>query len=361
MEKIGQGVYVTLIAKDAKEIIKKQVPATLKGNFIHLEFKIESKKYQLLNIYSPENSTRPQTEFYDQLNKYVELINVKTDVVIFGGDFNLIASEIDSKTGIIKTGRRTLDLFNSIIHKLNIKDTYRYRNKNKRVYSWANFDNSSATRIDRIYLSKHICNKIKETIYTPFTRSDHKGYKLRISIGHIKWGTGFWKLNESLLKQKKYTELIRNFWNSWGKEKLKMNILDWWEKGKKSIKDISINYSKVMATKEKYKYKGLIQELEEEENKDKNDISNERINKIKKEIAILDDNRKKGVIIRSREEYYNGDLENIEIFELAEEKRGIKKEIRELYDKNGILRENKEEIINVVRDFYEGLYSSQKT
>lgn len=72
-----------------------------------------------------------------------------------------------------------------------------------------------------------------------------------------------------------------------------MNILDWWEKGKKSIKDITINYSKVMATKEKYKYKGLIQELEEEENKDKNDISNERINKIKKEIAILEDNRKK--------------------------------------------------------------------
>lgn len=76
--------------------------------------------------------------------------------------------------------------------------------------------------MDRIYLiSKHICNKIKETIYTPFARSDNKGYKLRISIGHIKWGTGFWKLNESLLKQKKYTELIRNFWNSWGKEKFK--------------------------------------------------------------------------------------------------------------------------------------------
>ncbi|CAC5384510.1 unnamed protein product [Mytilus coruscus] len=114
-----------------------------------------------------------------------------------------------------------------------------------------------------------------------------------------------------------------------------------------------------MATKEKYKYKGLIQQLEEEENKNENDISNERINKIKKEIEILEDNRKKGVIIRSREEYYNGDLENIKIFELAEEKRGIKKEIRELYDKNGILRENKEEIINFVRDFYKGLYSSK--
>ncbi|CAC5384259.1 unnamed protein product [Mytilus coruscus] len=172
-------------------------------------------------------------------------------------------------------------------------------------------------------------------------------------------GNGFWKLNESLLQQKKYTELIRNFWKSWGKEKLKMNILDWWEKEKKSIKDITINYSKVMATKEKYKYKGLIQQLEEEEHKNENDISNERINKIKKEIEILEDNRKKGVIIRSREEYYNGDLENIEIFELAEEERGIKKEIRELYDKNGILRENKEEIINIVRDFYKGLYSSQ--
>ncbi|CAC5389698.1 unnamed protein product [Mytilus coruscus] len=158
-----------------------------------------------------ENNTRPQTEFYEQLDKYAELINVKTDVVIFGGDFNLITSERDSKTGKIKTGRRIIDIFNSIISKLNIKDTYRYRNKNTRVYSWTNFDNSSATRIDRIYLSKHICNKIKETLYIPFARSDHKGYKLRILIGYIKWGPGFWKLNESLLQQKKYTELIRNF------------------------------------------------------------------------------------------------------------------------------------------------------
>ncbi|CAC5384262.1 unnamed protein product [Mytilus coruscus] len=138
-----------------------------------------------------------------------------------------------------------------------------------------------------------------------------------------------------------------------------MNILEWWGKGKQSIKDITIKYSKVIATKEKYKYKGLIQQLEEEENKNKNDISNERINKIKKEIEKLDNKRKKGVIIRSREEYFNGDLENIEIFELAEEKGGIKKDIRELYDKNGKLCENKEEIINTVRLFYKDLYSSQ--
>ncbi|CAC5419407.1 unnamed protein product [Mytilus coruscus] len=199
---MARGVCI-LTSKDAKEIIKKQVPATLKGNFIHLEFKIESKKYQLLNIYSPKNNTRPQTEFYEQLDKYAELINVKTDVVIFGGDFNLITSERDSKTGKNKTGRRIIDIFNSIISKLNIKDTYRYRNKNTRVYSWTNSDNSSATRIGRIYLSKYICNKIKETLYIPFARSEHKGYKLRILIGYIKWGTGFWKLNESLLQQKR--------------------------------------------------------------------------------------------------------------------------------------------------------------
>ena len=84
-----------------------------------------------------------------------------------------------------------------------------------------------------------------------------------------------------------------------------MNILDWWEKGKKSIKDITINYSQVMATEERYKNKGQIQQLEEEKNKNKNDISNKRINKIKKEIAILDDkkrsiNKIKGGILQCR-------------------------------------------------------------
>ncbi|CAC5386261.1 unnamed protein product [Mytilus coruscus] len=180
---------------------------------------IDKEEQQIKNKGSDANSGASVTQGND---KYAELISVKTDVVVFGGDFNLITSERDSKTGKIKTGRRIIDIFNSIISKLNIKDTYRYRNKNTRVYSWTNSDNSSATRIDRIYLSKHICNKIKETLYIPFARSDHKGYKLRILIGYIKWGTGFWKLNEFLLQQKKYTELIRNFWKSWGKEKLKM-------------------------------------------------------------------------------------------------------------------------------------------
>ncbi|CAC5380348.1 unnamed protein product [Mytilus coruscus] len=119
-ENRARGVCI-LISKDAKEIIKKQVPVSLEGNLLHLEFNIESKKYQILNIYSPANYTRPQTEFYKQLDKYTELINIKTDVAIFGGDFNLITSEKDSKSGKIKTGRETLDIFNSIISKLNKK------------------------------------------------------------------------------------------------------------------------------------------------------------------------------------------------------------------------------------------------
>lgn len=119
-----------------------------------------------------------------------------------------------------------MDAFNSIIAKLNIKDTFRYRNENQRVYSWIHIDNSYASRIDMIYISKHICNKIKETKYISFARSDHKGFQLIITNGHMKWGSGFWKLNESILQQEKYVELIRHFGKSWGNEKLNMNFLN---------------------------------------------------------------------------------------------------------------------------------------
>ncbi|CAC5384263.1 unnamed protein product [Mytilus coruscus] len=91
-EKCARGVCI-FISKDVKEIIEQQVPGSLKGNLLHLEFTVESKKYHILNIYSPVNATRPQTEFYKQLDKYTELINAKTDVVIFGRDFNLITTE----------------------------------------------------------------------------------------------------------------------------------------------------------------------------------------------------------------------------------------------------------------------------
>ncbi|CAC5388193.1 unnamed protein product [Mytilus coruscus] len=65
-----------------------------------------------------------------------------------------------------------------------------------------------------------------------------------------------------------------------------------------------------------------------------------------------------GTIIRSRQDYYEEDMGNIDFFKQAEEKRD-KREVESVLDKNGKSCTSKSEVIKVVTDFYSDLYKSQ--
>jgi hypothetical protein len=74
---------------------------------------------------------------------------------------------------------------------------------------------------------------------------------------------------------------------------------------------------------------------------------------------MLENKKKKGILIRSRQEFFEEDIDNIEIFKLAEEKRGDRREITAVLDNMGQIRENKQEVIDVVYNFYADLYKGQ--
>ena len=52
-------------------------------------------------------------------------------------------------------------------------------------------------------------------------------------------------------------------------------------------------------------------------------------------------------------------IDNIEIFKLSEEKKGERREITAVLDNLGQIRENKQEVIDVVYNFYADLYKGQ--
>ena len=74
---------------------------------------------------------------------------------------------------------------------------------------------------------------------------------------------------------------------------------------------------------------------------------------------MLENKEKKGILIRSRQEFFEEDIDNIEIFKLAEEKRGDRREITAVLDNLGQIRESKQEVIDVVYNFYADLYKGQ--
>ncbi|CAG2188342.1 unnamed protein product [Mytilus edulis] len=82
------------------------------------------------------------------------------------------------------------------------------------------------------------------------------------------------------------------------------------------------------------------------------------MNTIKDEIIAIETKEKIGTLIRSRECFYKEDIKNIEIFKIAEEKRGTKKEIKSLLDKNNKATDDKNSILQIILDFYSELYTS---
>ncbi|CAG2188175.1 unnamed protein product [Mytilus edulis] len=170
-------------------------------------------------------------------------------------------------------------------------------------------------------------------------------------------GNGYWKMNDSLLDKELYTEYINNFWINWKQRKSNYNILDWWEIGKKKIKELTIRFSKQLVARERIELSETYMKLENEENKIQPDQI--IIDNLSETIIKLENKEKMGTIIRSRQDYYEEDIDNIDFFKQAEEKRGDKREVESVLDKNGKSCTSKSEVIKIVTDFYSDLYKSQ--
>ncbi|CAC5423917.1 unnamed protein product [Mytilus coruscus] len=64
---------------------------------------------------------------------------------------------------------------------------------------------------------------------------------------------------------------------------------------------------------------------------------------------------------KSRQDYYEADIDNIDFFKKEKKKRGDKRDVESVLDKNGKSCTSKSEVIKVVTDFYSDLYQSQNT
>ncbi|CAG2249247.1 unnamed protein product [Mytilus edulis] len=181
------------------------------------------------------------------------------------------------------------------------------------------------TRIDKICISEALKHKIRDLKHIPYQYSDHKIVYISLKLQKTKWGNGYWKMNDSLLDKELYTEYINNFWINWKQRKSNYNVLVWWEIGKKKIKELTIRFSKQLVARERKELSETYMQLENEENKIQPDqVTIDNLSEI---IIKLENKEKMGTIIRSRQDYYEEDIDNIDFFKQAEEKRGDKREV----------------------------------
>ena len=120
------------------------------GRVLSLLVELNSFKFNLVNIYSPNTASDRKT-FSTCLHDYF----ISQGNLIIGGDFNCIDNAIDKHNCmcVLPMDKNSLC---SIKSDFTLVDIWRKQNPLKISYTWSNKDHSQASRIDRFCIAKSL-------------------------------------------------------------------------------------------------------------------------------------------------------------------------------------------------------------
>ena len=101
-----------------------------------------------------------------------------------------------------------------------------------------------AARLDRIYTSRVLSNRIMNASICLNVFSDHHLVTIDVNLDTVPNTKSFWHLNVKLLQDTKFSESFGVFWERWrgSKERLE-NRRQWWEMGKTHIRIFCQRYA----------------------------------------------------------------------------------------------------------------------
>ena len=348
----SRGVSILIDKKINAEVIN--IKREADGRALIVNIKINEFNYCLINVYAP-NDKNLRNKFLKKLSK---LVNDFSDGFhIFGGDWNEIQTKSDrkSKNKIAKPVKN----LKKIIKSNKLIDPWELKNPKKIQYTWKRKGSShEASRIDYFLISNELQQRIINSDIRPaiIKYTDHMAVSLKLNIENISKGPGYWKLNNNLLQDKKYQNLVKQCLSKYNNMSATTNkskqII--WDLCKLEIKEISIKYGIERAKTKRDKIKSLETELLKcEEDNNINKAKN-----VENELETLYNEKAKGAQIRSRMKWIEEGEKNTKYFLNLESSRQTKKAIINLYDSNGNVLSKQDQILNRGKEFYSELYHS---
>ena len=224
--------------------LKKNLPVTIintktdtNGNFLQLLIKHEDRSLFLRGLYGP-NVDSPL--FY-QNEIFTTEQDWNPDFSIYCGDWNLtLQPELDNLNYVRENNVRARDMVLNIMEGQNLYDVWRMENPLLKRYSWFKkdrFNPLKCARLDFFLISESLTPYIQKCLIDPAILTDHSIVSLSLDFSQFTRGKGFWKFNNSLLKDRTYIELVKttikrvtkqystidypdNYWNNIGPTEL---------------------------------------------------------------------------------------------------------------------------------------------
>ncbi len=331
------------------------------GRFIILDVEINNIIYTLINIYA-FNDDRP--ELFDLIIEH--LSDFESENIIFGGDFNCVRNiNLDKRGGRPCTNFKMQQKVSTLVSSFNLIDIWRENNADEFNYTWkSNHSPPILCRLDYFLISEHLWGSTVDCDIIPGFRSDHSFISIHIDHLKEKRGSGFWKMNTSLLFDETYRTMIRNSIQNIVDLNNNANPDILWEVIKNEIRGQTIKYASKKSKENKRRENILEKEivnLNMSFTQNPTDINKEKLLSKQQELERIYEERAKGAIIRSRARWTELGEKNTKYFLNLEKRNHVNKCISKLQLDDDTIITNSNDILKEEVRFYSQLYTSATT
>ena len=176
------------------------------GNILATLIEYEGRRVLLQGIYGPnEDNPRFFEEAFQKIDAW------QPEFSIFTGDFNVsLNPEADNKNYVSDNNPLARRALKNKMQEHNLIDIWRELNPNGRKFTWKKFGERKFARLDYFLVSASLLPYVQNTEIFVGNFSDHSIICLDIDFAKFNRGRGFWKFNNSLVKDPIYVALIKN-------------------------------------------------------------------------------------------------------------------------------------------------------
>ena len=186
---------------------------------------------------------------------------------IIGGDFNLTLDIDKDRLNTYSNNNNSKNKLLQIMEQNLLEDIWRVRNENEYQFTWFKKDRNSepkASRLDFFLTSKGL--NVENVTFCPATYTDHRAVVVVIKcLMGKKRGTGYWKFNTKLLRDKDFLVYMNGELNDIC-NKSHTDYSTKWQQIKEAIKKKSQNYTQKIRKEDKIAISQLFEKIDEMQN-----------------------------------------------------------------------------------------------
>uniref|UniRef100_A0A3Q3GHU3 exodeoxyribonuclease III n=1 Tax=Labrus bergylta TaxID=56723 RepID=A0A3Q3GHU3_9LABR len=195
---------VTILIHKKTSFVIQSSNIDIEGRYVIIEGLLYNEPIVIESVYGPNGDS---VGFFSKLSTIFTEYSGKP--IIVGGDFNSVFKpEMDRSEKPIPSDRASSAALNDFCKNMGLFDAWRLMNPENRDYTFYSNRHKSYSRIDAFLITQNVLSNVWSTDILNMVYSDHCPITLSFSPSTYFIKPSLWKLNNSLLANKKLVEFI---------------------------------------------------------------------------------------------------------------------------------------------------------